>query len=371
MLRLGFTAFGGPAVHLVMLRKETVERRRWLTEQQFLDLVGASGLIPGPSSTETAIHLGMVRAGVPGLWTAGLCFISPAVLITLLVAVLYDRFGALPVSQGMLFGVKPAVLALMGLAIAMLGKSALKSPPLRILGGAALLAYVLHLPELAVLLACGALAVLQAGPWRTPPVSLAALLWLGLPVAGTASVLAAPATTRNIFLYFLKIGASLFGSGYVLFAFLQHGLVHDLHWLSERQLLDAVAVGQFTPGPVFSTATFVGYVVGRHSGAGGTAGALAASLGIFMPSFLLVWATHPIVRKLRGSPWSGAFLDGINVGSVVLMAGVLLRLAGPALPDWRSAVILVASLVAVFRFQLNGAWVVLGSAVAGVLLRLL
>ncbi|MFN3649000.1 MAG: chromate efflux transporter [Armatimonadota bacterium] len=370
MLRLGCTAFGGPAAHIALLHDEVVKRRRWISEQEFLDLLGASGLIPGPTSTELCIHLGLTRAGVPGLWLAGICFIGPAALITLAIAWAYVELRQTPALEGLLLGVKPAVAALILAAVLQLARTAMKSAPLVVLAGIVLALYLAGVSEIALLLGAGAAGILLARPWvQSPPP--AALVWLGLPAGGTAGAgvagLAAPGAW-DLFLYFLKIGSALFGSGYVLFAFIRQGLVQDLGWLTERQLMDAVAAGQFTPGPLFTTATFVGYVVGRQAGFGGWEGALAATLGIFLPSFLAVWATHGVVRRLRSAPWSAGFMDGLNAGSVALMAGVLIQLAAAALQGWSAWAIFAVAALAVFRFKVNSAWVIVAAAALGLLL---
>jgi chromate transporter len=363
MLRLGFTAFGGPAAHVAMLRDEVVERRGWVTEQEFLDLLGASGLIPGPTSTQMAIHLGMARAGVPGLWTAGFCFITPAVLITTLIAWAYVRFGSLPAAQGLLGGVKPAVLAVVLVAVLSLGRSALKNLPLGLLAAAGLAAYVAGASEITVLLGCGAIGVLLAKPWRGRTLPPACVVWLSSPLTA-AFGLGAP-SAAGLFLYFLRIGCVLFGGGYVLLAFLRQGLVIDLRWLTERQLIDAIAVGQFTPGPVFSTAAFIGYVIA------GPAGAAAASAGIFLPSFLLVWATHRAVRRMREAAWTGGLLDGVNAGSIALMAGVLWQLGHATLLGWPSWLLFATALVLALRWKVNSAWIVLGAALLGLVFQAL
>jgi chromate transporter len=366
MLRLGAISFGGPAAQLALMHEELVRRRRWVEEQEYLDLLGASGLIPGPTSTETAIHLGMSRGGVAGLWTAGFCFITPAVLITSGFAWAYVALGTLPAVHGLLQGVKPAVVAIVLAAVLQLARTAGKTVPLRVLGAAVLGLYLAGVNELVLLLAAGFAAVLLSRIRRVPPLSGFVLFLAGGPavVSGAAAV-GAP-TVLDVFLYFLKVGATLFGSGYVLLAFLRRGIVQDFGWLTEQQLVDAIAVGQFTPGPLFSTATFAGYVAGERLGIGGWPCAVAASLGIFLPSFVLVWLTHPVVRRLRASPWTAAFLDGINAGSIGLMAGVLLQLAAGSLglrPD--SWLLFAASALAVFRFRVNSAWVVLAGAVIG------
>jgi chromate transporter len=356
MLRLGCTAFGGPAAHVAMLREEVVRRREWLSEQQFLDLLGASGLLPGPTSTQTVLHVGRARAGILGLWVAGICFITPAVLLTAGFAWAYVRFGALPSAQGLLYGVKPAVLAVIFAAIAQLARSAVKTAALGAVTAAVLLGFLVGGSEIALLLGSGAVGMLLARPWRKLPVAAYALV--GLP----AGLGAAAPTLGNLFLYFLKIGCFLFGGGYVLFAFLRQGLVHDYGWLTDQQLVDAIAVGQFTPGPLFSSAAFVGYLVG------GWPGAVVASLGIFLPSFVLVWATHPLVRRMRGAVWSAGFLDGVNAGSIGLMAGVLAQLGRSSLVGWPAWVILGAAGAAVLRWRVNSAWVVLGGALLGLIL---
>jgi len=368
MLRLGFTAFGGPAAHVAMMRDEVVTRRKWVTEQQFLDLLGASGLIPGPTSTEMAIHLGMTRAGWRGLWVAGACFITPAVLITLAFAWAYVAFGALPASQGLLYGVKPAVVAVVLAAVLQLGRTAVKSVPLGVVTVATLALYAAGVSEVALLLGAGLVGVLLARPWRPTPPPAACLLWLGSGVTAAGGAAAKPGAWE-LFLYFLKTGSLLFGSGYVLLAFVRQGLVHDLGWLTERQLVDAVAVGQFTPGPLFSTATFIGYVVGERYGFGGWTGAAVASAGIFLPSFMLEWVTHSLVRRLREAPASAAFLNGLNAGSVGLMAGVLLQLGAAALVDVPAWLLFGVCALLQLRWKVNSAWLVLGAALVGLALR--
>lgn len=366
MLRLGVISFGGPAAQLALMHEELIKRRAWVSEQVYLDMLGASGLIPGPTSTETAIHLGMSRGGPWGLWVAGLCFISPAALITGAFAWAYMAYGTLPAAQGLLQGVKPAVVAIILSAVLQLGRTAAKTTRLRVLGLLCLGLYLLGTNELAILLGSGLLMGLLS---RAQPVHLSSMALLLAGGSGTASAPAVQPTVPDVFLYFLRVGATLFGSGYVLLAFLRQGLVQKLGWLTEQQLLDAVAVGQFTPGPLFSTATFVGYVVGERFGIGGWPCALVASLGIFLPSFIMVWATHSLVRRLRQSPWTAAFLDGINAASIALMTGVLYQLAASSLgmrPDaW---LIFGAAAAAIFRFRVNSAWVVLASAILGLLL---
>jgi chromate transporter len=358
MLRLGFTAFGGPAAHIAMLENEVVQKRQWLTTEQFLDLLGATNLIPGPNSTEMMIHIGMSRAGVLGLWLAGISFIMPAALLTLAFAWAYVAYGSVPQAAGLLAGMKPAVLAVIAAAIWKLGRGAAKNVPLTILGFGVFGLYLWRGDELALLLGSGVVGILLARA-RPPAVPRVALIWLSL----AAPLAVVTATPWRLGLYFLKIGSVLFGSGYVLLAFLQEGLVSHYHWLTQQQLLDAVAVGQFTPGPVFSTAAFIGYVIA------GLPGAAAATFGIFFPSFLFVWITHPWVPRLRRSPWAAGFLDGINVGSVALMAAVCLELARGALTSGVTWLIAALALVVVLRTRLNSAWVILGGALIGLVLK--
>lgn len=358
MLRMGFTAFGGPAAHIAMLEKEVVQRRRWLTSEAFLDLLGATNLIPGPSSTQMMIHVGMRRAGVAGLWLAGLGFILPAVLITLAFAVLYTTYGSLPQAQGALSGIKPAVLAVVAAAVWRLGRTAVKNGALALLGAVVVALYLWRGHELSLLLGSGIVGVLISRPRPAPPARMSALLWLA-----PAAVGASPASPWAVGLFFLKMGCVLFGGGYVLLAFVQEGLVRQHHWLTQQQLLDAIAVGQFTPGPVFSTATFIGFLIA------GFPGAAAATIGIFLPSFFLVWATHPLVPRLRRSSWAAGFLDGVNAGAVALMAGVCIQLALGSLSGWHAWLIAGLALAMVLGTQTNSAWVILTGALLGSALR--
>lgn len=341
-LRLGTTAFGGPAAHIAMMQDEVVRRRRWLTDAEFLDLVSACNLVPGPNSTELAIHIGHRRAGMNGLLVAGTCFILPASLVTLAIAWAYVRFGSLPKMQGVLVGVKPVILAVIFQAIVSLAKSATKDIFLGGLGFAAAGAILFfRAPELLVLFAAGFVSMLRLSTPRGAP------------------VVVAPAS--KLFLVFAKIGSVLFGSGYVLVAFLRADLVEHRGWLTENQLVDAVAVGQLTPGPVFTTATFIGYVISGLPGAG------AATLGIFLPAFVFVAISGFLVPRLRRSPRAGRFLDGVNVASLALMATTLVDLGRSSLGDLVSAGLAVASAVLLFRFRINSAWLVLGGAAVGLL----
>ena len=357
-LKLGTVAFGGPAAHVAMMEDEVVRRRGWLDRQEFLDYLGATNLIPGPNSTEMAIHIGLRKAGWPGLVVAGSCFILPATFIVTAIAWIYRRFGTLPAAAGVLHGVKPVVIAVVLQALIGLGRTAIKSRSLAVIAALAAIATALGLNELLVLAGAGVAVVLLRVPER-----LRDRQWSGIlgPVIGAA--IATPSIgLAPLFLVFLKIGSVLFGSGYVLLAFLRADLVQRLHWLTERQLLDAVAVGQVTPGPVFTTATFVGYIVA------GNQGALVATLGIFLPAFVFVAISGVVVPKLRQSPTAAAGLDGVNVASLALMAVVAWQLSRAAVVDWSTLGIGAASAILLFRFRVNSAWLVLGGAVVGALL---
>lgn len=352
--KLGVVAFGGPAAHIAMMHDEVVERRRWLSDQEFLDLIGVTNLIPGPNSTEMTMHVGRVRAGGRGLIVAGASFILPAAAIVLACAVAYVRYGQTPNGQAVLYGVKPVVLAIIGQALLKLARTALTRDALQwIVGAGAVSAYLLGVNEIAVL-AAGALTVLA---WRTArtaggPTAVVGLL-LATEPAGTLGL-------GRLLAVFAKIGAVLYGSGYVLLAFLRSDLVTRLDVLTNQQLLDAVAIGQFTPGPLFTTATFIGYVLA------GLPGAIVATLGIFIPAFCFVAAIGPFVERLRTRTWTAALLDGVNAAAVGLMAGVMIELAGDALVDPLTIGLLVAAAALLWRTSLNSAWLVLGGAAMGV-----
>lgn len=373
-LKLGFIAFGGPAAHIAMMREEVVERRRWLDQQAFLDLLGATYLIPGPNSTELAIHLGLRRAGWAGLLAAGGLFILPAAVMVGVFARLYVAYGATPRGDALLYGIKPVVIALILYVLGTLGRAALKD---RVTAGVAVAVLLLALAGVheVLLLFGGAAATLllrslpgRAG--RLPGRGEQALLFLvGGPAAGVAPAAlgapAVPASLGGLFAVFLKVGAVLYGSGYVLLAFLQADLVERLGWLTSRQLLDAVAVGQFTPGPVFTTATFIGYVIA------GWPGAVVATVGIFLPSFVFVAATHPLLPRLRQSPRAAVFLDGVNSAALALMASVTWTLGRAALVDLPTLLLGAGALFLLARTRLNSAWIVLGGGIIGLLLRAL
>ena len=361
-LRLGTTAFGGPAAHIAMMRDEVVLRRQWMSDAEFLDLLGATNLIPGPNSTEMAIHVGHRRAGWPGLVVAGACFILPAAAITLLLAWAYVRFGSRPDAAWLLYGVKPVVIAIVAQAVLGLAPVAARTRPLQALGVVLALAAMLGMDEFLLLLVGGAAAVALAGSRRGASVAAGLALPVGsqaLAIATVAIPASGTATTGALFWTFAKIGSVLFGSGYVLLAFLRAELVERLGWLDAGQLVDAIAIGQLTPGPVFTTATFVGYLLA------GNAGALAATCGIFLPAFVFVAASAPLVPRLRRSWIAAAALDGVNVASLALMAVVTLQLVRAAVIDVPSALLAVASLVLLVRWKLNTTWLILGGALAG------
>jgi chromate transporter len=362
-LRLGITAFGGPAAHIAMMRDEVVRRRRWVNDARFLDLLGATNLIPGPNSTEMAIHLGYVRAGWAGLIVGGVLFIVPAMLIVLALAWAYVRYGTTPEAVSLLYGITPVVIAIVAQALWGLARTAVKGWRLAVIGTGVLALYLAGANEIALLFGGGlaALAMERAGVWSRRP---AAMVLLSAAAAATPPVaVASGASLAVLVLTFLKIGAVLYGSGYVLLAFLRNDFVHRLGWLTDRQLLDAVAVGQFTPGPVFTTATFVGYLVG------GVTGALLATGAIFLPSFVFVAASGPLLPRLRRSPAFGVLLDGVNVAALGLMAGVAWQLGRAAIVDVPTVTLAVGALLLLIRFRLNSAWLIAAGGMAGLLVQ--
>ncbi|HEY7065788.1 MAG TPA: chromate efflux transporter [Chloroflexota bacterium] len=414
-LKLGCIAFGGPAAHIALMRDEVVRRRHWLDEQQFLDLIGAANVIPGPSSTEVAIFLGYRRAGWRGLVLAGVLFILPAMLIVLAFAWAYQRYGATPQAGWVLYGIKPVIIAVVVQAIWGLGRTAVKDAFLAVVGLVVLAGYLLGANVIVLLFGAGLVVLLVRNRarllWLLRPGAAVLLPGLGLgagravllpsagPRAGHAVPLpgaglgaaaakllprlglgavvaqaaapAVPVSLPLLFLTFLKFGAVVLGSGYVLLAFLRTDLVENLGWLTDQQLIDAVAVGQFTPGPVFTTATFIGYLLG------GLPGALLCTVAIFLPGFIFVALIYPLVPRLRGSPWTSAFLDGVNVAAIGLMAGVTWDLARAALlnpttglPDPFAVTLAVVAAVLLVRFQVNSAWLVLGGGVLGAVVHL-
>ncbi|PYS20263.1 MAG: chromate transporter [Acidobacteria bacterium] len=343
-LKLGTISFGGPAAHIALMEDEVVRRRRWLSHEEFMDLIGATNLIPGPNSTEMAIHIGLRKAGWAGFLVAGGCFVLPATVIVTFCAWLYVRYGSLPEAGALLYGVKPVMIAVVLQALWALGRAALKTKTLLLLAAAAAILNFLGVNELVILFGAGLLFAFTRSSFlrksQTQYFSLAPL-----------------------FLFFLKTGSVLFGSGYVLLAFLRADLVERWHWLSEGQLLDAIAVGQFTPGPVFTTATFIGYILGR------TPGAIVATLGIFLPAFVFVALSGPFIPRIRRSETAGAFLDAVNASSLALMAVVTWQLGHSAVVDVTSLVLAVGSAIVLFRFRVNSAWLVLGGALVGLIFR--
>jgi chromate transporter len=364
-LRLGTTAFGGPVAHVALMEAEIVRKRRWVTPERFLDLLGAANLIPGPSSTELAIFLGYEQAGVLGLLVAGVCFILPAALIVGLLAWAYVAHGAEPAALGVLYGVKPIVLGVIAQALmGLLPKALKRSPLLGATGVAAGAAFACGVDALVVLVVAGALVVVARGAalrsGAAPMIpALAALS------GGGAGAVVVPASLGLLFLTFLKVGALVFGSGYVLLAFLRAELVDKLHWLTDAQLVDAVASGQVTPGPVFTTATFIGYLVA------GPWGAAAATVGIFLPGFVLVGVTRPLLARVRGSKAASAALDGVNVASLALMAVVSVQIARASIVDVPTALLAMVGAVLLVRYKVGSTWLVAGGALAGVALHAL
>jgi len=376
-LRLGMTAFGGPAAHIAMFRDEVVTRRGWVTDQEFLDLLAATNLIPGPNSTEMTMHLGYVRAGRRGLIAGGTAFILPAFLIVLGISILYGRYGTTPAAEGLLYGIEPVIIAVILQAVWGLGKTALRSWLPALVAAAAIGLYFANVNELLLLLAGGLLVMLGRNGRRlwAKRNSLTSLLVAGpglghFLAAGTrpAAILAGtlqealPVTLGALFLTFLKIGSILYGSGYVLIAFLQTEFVERLGWITSSQLLDAVAIGQFTPGPVFTTATFIGYLVA------GVPGAVVATVGIFLPGFVFVAVTNPFIPRLRRSPWLSGLLDGVVAASLGLMAAVTVDLARQSIVDVWTALIALTAAVLLLRFRVNSTWLIVGGGLAGLLL---
>lgn len=359
-LRLGFTAFGGPAAHIAMMQQEVVTKRKWLNEQEFLDLLGATNLIPGPNSTEMAIHIGHARAGWKGLIVAGICFILPAVFITLIFAVLYKQYGQLPEVQPFVYGIKPAIIAIILSAVYPLAKKSLKTTELILIGITVLILSFLNIHEIYLMFGAGLFALLSATVRNRKTDSLHG--FLPLPLLHVTSSVLLSATNLNLFLTFLKIGAVLYGSGYVLIAFLDTELVAT-GLLSRQQLIDAISVGQFTPGPVFSSVTFVGYQIN------GIGGAVISTVGIFLPSFVFVALLNPLIKRMRNSVGFSAFLDAVNVASVAIIIAVCFAMGKETITDWRTILIAIVGLIITFRFtKINSAFIVLAGSVAGYLL---
>jgi len=363
-LKLGMTGFGGPAAHIAMMHDETVRRRGWLSDQEFLDLVGATNLIPGPNSTEMAIHLGFRRAGWPGLMVGGLCFVLPAMLIVTALAWVYVRFGATPQAAWLLYGVKPVIIAIIVQALWNLGRMAVKGPLTAVVGTAVLVLYLLGVNEIGLLFAGGLVVMIGANVRRSrnPIAGLFPVLpFTGWNMVASSAAMMTAFSLPLLFLTFLKIGAVLYGGGYVLLAFLRADFVVRFGWLTDPQLMDAVAVGQVTPGPLFTTATFIGFILG------GMPGALIATLGIFLPGFLFVAISNPLVPRMRESVWVGGLLDGVNTASLGLMAAVSWQLGRASLADPLTILIAVIALALLIRFRINSTWLIAGGALLGLL----
>lgn len=377
-LKLGTIAFGGPAAHIAMMEEEVVHRRKWITREHFLDLVGATNLIPGPNSTEMAIHIGYIRAGLSGLIVSGLSFILPAVIITGILGWVYVSYGSIPQVAPFLFGIKPAVVSVILVAVIRLGRTAAKNMRLTTIGIAVASASLLGMNEILALLSGGTIGIIiygirrsgnrEVSGWLIPFLVYIRDIFKSSEAKAVMAVSATGVVSVSLWklgLFFLKVGSVLYGSGYVLVAFLEGELVKDYEWLTQRELLDAIAVGQFTPGPVLSTATFVGYIIS------GVPGAIISTAAIFLPSFIFVLLLNPIIPRLRESKVMSAFLDSVNISAIGLMAAVTVHLTGAALVDWRAVLIAVISAVAGIRFKLNAAWLVAGGAVAGWVLRII
>ncbi len=366
-LKLGITAFGDPAAHIAIMHDEIVKRRQWLTDQEFLDLLGATNLIPGPNSTEMAIHIGFERAGWPGLILGGACFIVPAMVIVMALAWAYIQFGSLPQAGWLLYGVKPVVIAIILQALWSLGKKAVKSLFFAAVGIAVLVLYFVGVNEIALLFAGGLIIMAAANIQRLRRLRKPAASAFFLPVISGLNALlpallaAVPFSLSLLFLTFLKIGAVLYGSGYVLLAFLRADFVLRFHWLTDQQLIDAIAIGQLTPGPVSTTATFIGYILG------GIPGALLATLGIFLPSFIFVGLSNPLIPLVRSSAWISGLLDGVNVTSLGLMAAVTIQLGRASLVDPLTVLTGLIAFGLLARYKVNSTWLILGGAVIGII----
>ncbi|MBF2058111.1 MAG: chromate transporter [Cyanobacterium sp. T60_A2020_053] len=360
-LRLGITAFGGPAAHVAMMDDEIVQKRQWMTRERLLDLLGVTNLIPGPNSTELAISIGYDKGGWRGLIVAGSCFIFPAMAIVWILAFLYSQYRTVPQADGLLYGIKPVIIAIVIQALWKLGKKAVKNWLTGLGALSAVIGYFMGIDEIVVLLAVGLGVMLiqlrsnfnANGLWL-PLSPLVAQTVVGNSINSPSPL--------NVFLFFLKVGCFLYGSGYVLLAFLERALVTQNQWLTSQELLDAIAIGQFTPGPILTTATFIGYLLA------GNMGAIMATLGIFLPSFILVLIINPWVDKLRQSPVTSALLDGVNAGSVGLMVGVAFILGKESLFDIPTIIIGLGALILLFRFQINSIWLILGGGALGFLL---
>lgn len=359
-LRLGVTAFGGPAAHIAMMHDETVVRKKWLSDEGFLDLIGATNLIPGPNSTEMAIHIGFMRAGWRGLIVAGACFILPAAAIVIALTWLYVEYGTTAQGKQLFYGIKPVMIAIILQALYLLGRRAVTGVVTSIVAVGVIAGYFLGVNEIALLLAGGLVVMIVRNAGRLRGTNASALLFpiLGM---GAAEVGEKAVSLKSLFLIFLKIGSVLYGSGYVLLTFLQSDLVDKLRWLTGQQLVDAVSIGQLTPGPVFTTATSIGYILG------GLPGAAAATLGIFLPSFVFVAVSNPLIPKIRNSSWASGMLDGVNAAALGLMAAVTFQLGRVSITDPLTAAIALIAAGALFFFRVNSTWLVIGGGIVGLL----
>lgn len=354
---LGCVAFGGPAAHIALMRRDLVQRRKWVDDQEFVDLLGITNLIPGPNSTEMTMHLGSARSGWRGLWLGGAAFILPAVTIVLVIAWAYVEYGSTPTGEALIYGIQPFILAVVVQAIWGLRGAAVKGWETAAAGIAVVPLALLGVSEVVLILGAGAgMLLFRVGRTRLRGSSLAGIAFLPLGTAAPQGY-----SLAELFLVFLRIGSVLYGSGYVLLAFLESDFVDSRGWLTEQQLVDAIAVGQFTPGPLFSSATFAGYVID------GLPGAAVATLGIFLPSFIFVSLTHPLLPRLRRSPWASPFLDGVNVAALALMAVVTVTLAREVLDDAFTAGLFAVAALVLIRFSPNSAWLVVAGAAAGLL----
>lgn len=365
-LKLGFTAFGGPAAHVGLMHEEVVRRRRWITDQHFLDLLGATNLIPGPNSTEMAIHIGFTHAGWAGLLAGGFCFVLPASLMVLGLAWLYVHYGSMPQVEWLLYGIKPVMITIIGQALWNLGKKAVRSTALALLGIAVMTLYFLGVNEIGLLFGGGIVYMLYSGLKRLHKVNLSALSIL--PLGGLSGMVSlanynVPFSLPLLFFTFLKIGSILYGSGYVLLAFLRTDFVVRFGWLTDQQLIDAIAIGQVTPGPLFTTATFIGYLLA------GIPGAVLGTLGIFLPSFIFVALSNPLIPRIRNSGWVSSLLDGVNVASLGLMAAVTYQLGQASLIDLPTLLITLVSLALLIRLRINSTWLIVGGALIGLVSR--
>jgi chromate transporter len=361
--KIGFIAFGGPAAHAGLMERELVGRKKWITSQMFLDFLGAVNLIPGPNSTQLTMLVGYRLRGIAGMLATGFGFIIPAALITGVLAWLYVRMGHVPAVEGLLFGLKPAVIAVIAAAILQLGRKAVKNVWVGLLGIATLGLTLWGLNEITVILGAGAFGALAFSAYKgfrgekgihtlAPFLLLNSVVWAGTHYSAL-----------KLFWVFAKIGAVLFGTGYVLVAYMDGELVEKLGWLTREQLLDAIAIGQFTPGPILSAATFVGYVLD------GVPGALLATAGIFLPSFVYIMVLYPLIPRLRQSPYTAAFLDSVNVAAVAVMLSVSIQMTIDVATDWRAGLILVLALGGVFGLKkISPVWIILGGGLLGLLI---